>query len=194
VLTEAAIRDALVEQFALARSGDRIEVAMFYLSERRIIDALIAAASRGVVVRVLLDPNRDAFGREKNGIPNRPVAAELLTRSDGAIKLRWYRTHGEQFHSKLVALYQADRIWLTTGSANLTRRNVGDFNLEANLAVETAPDSDVALAAATWFETLWSNRAPVGIEYSTDFGTFADPSQSSYWAYRIMEASGLSSF
>lgn len=194
VLTEAAIRDALVEQFALARRGDRIEVAMFYLSERRIIDALIAAATRGVMVRVLLDPNRDAFGREKNGIPNRPVAAELLARSDGAIKLRWYRTHGEQFHSKLVALYQSDRVWLTTGSANLTRRNVGDFNLEANLAVEAAPDSDVALAAATWFETLWSNRAPVGVEYSTDFGTFADPAQSSYWAYRIMEASGLSSF
>lgn len=193
-LTEGAIRDALLEQIALARRDDRIDLAMFYLSERRIIDALVAAAARGVTIRVLLDPNRDAFGREKNGIPNRPVASELVTRSDGAIKLRWYRTHGEQFHSKLFALHQADRSWLTTGSANLTRRNVADFNLEANLAVEAPPDSDLVLAATTWFETLWSNRAPVGVEYSTDFGTFADPAQSSYWAYRIMEATGLSSF
>ncbi len=193
-LTEGAIRDALLEQIALAQRDDRIDLAMFYLSERRIIDALVAAAARGVTVRVLLDPNRDAFGREKNGIPNRPVASELVTRSDGAIKLRWYRTHGEQFHSKLFALHQADRSWLTTGSANLTRRNVADFNLEANLAVEAPPDTEIVLAATTWFETLWSNRAPVGVEYSTDFGTFADPAQSSYWAYRIMEATGLSSF
>lgn len=193
-LTEGAIRDALLEQIARAQRDDRIDLAMFYLSERRIIDALIAAAARGVTVRVLLDPNRDAFGREKNGIPNRPVASELVTRSDGAIKLRWYRTHGEQFHSKLFVLHQSDRSWLTTGSANLTRRNVSDFNLEANLAVEAAPDSDIVLAATTWFDTLWSNRAPVGVEYSADFGTFADPAQSSYWAYRIMEATGLSSF
>jgi phosphatidylserine/phosphatidylglycerophosphate/cardiolipin synthase-like enzyme len=193
-LTEGAIRDALLEQIALAQRDDRIDLAMFYLSERRIIDALVAAAARGVTIRVLLDPNRDAFGREKNGIPNRPVASELVTRSDGAIKLRWYRTHGEQFHSKLFALHQADRSWLTTGSANLTRRNVADFNLEANLAVEAPPDTEIVRAATTWFDTLWTNRAPVGVEYSTDFGTFADPAQSSYWAYRIMEATGLSSF
>ena len=193
-LTEGAIRDALLEQIALAQRDDRIDLAMFYLSERRIIDALVESAGRGVVVRVLPDPNRDAFGREKNGIPNRPVASELVSRSDGAIKLRWYRTHGEQFHSKLFALHQPDRSWLTTGSANLTRRNVADFNLEANLAIEAPPDADIVQAASVWFETLWSNRAPVGVEYSTDFGTFADPAQSSYWAYRLMEATGLSSF
>ena len=50
---------------------------MFYLSERQIVKALITAKERGVNVRVLLDPNKDAFGREKNGIPNRQVASEL---------------------------------------------------------------------------------------------------------------------
>jgi phosphatidylserine/phosphatidylglycerophosphate/cardiolipin synthase-like enzyme len=194
VLTEGAIRDALLERIAGAAPGDGIDVAMFYLSEHGIVEALIAAARRGVEVRLLLDPNKDAFGRQKGGIPNRPVAAELVSRSDGAIRVRWYRTHGEQFHTKLVMVRSGDRLWLTLGSANLTRRNLDDFNLEANLAVEAPLGAALAQQAERYFETLWNNRAPVGIEYTTDFGTFADPSQAHYWAYRILEASGLSTF
>jgi len=194
VLTEGAIRDALLERIAGAVRGDRIDVAMFYLSEHGIVEALIAAARRGVEVRLMLDPNKDAFGRQKGGIPNRPVAAELVSRSDGAIRVRWYRTHGEQFHTKLVMVRSSDRLWLTLGSANLTRRNLDDFNLEANLAVEAPLGAALAQEAERYFETLWNNRAPAGIEYTTDFGTFADPSQASYWAYRILEASGLSTF
>jgi hypothetical protein len=45
-----------------------------------------------------------------------------------------------------------------------------------------------------WFETLWSNRGPPGLEYSADFGVYSDPAQASYWRYRIMEATGLSTF
>jgi phosphatidylserine/phosphatidylglycerophosphate/cardiolipin synthase-like enzyme len=167
---------------------------MFYLSERALVEALLAAAERGVEVRLLLDPNKDAFGRQKGGIPNRPVASELVSRSDGAIRVRWYRTHGEQFHTKLVMIRGAERLWLTLGSANLTRRNVGDFNLEANLAVEAPLGASLAQDAERYFETLWNNRAPAGIEYTADFGTFADPAQASYWAYRILEASGLATF
>ncbi len=194
VLTEGAIRDALLERIAGAAGGDRIDVAMFYLAERSLVEALLAAAKRGVEVRLLLDPNKDAFGRQKGGIPNRPVASELVSRSDGAIRVRWYRTHGEQFHTKLVMIRGGERLWLTLGSANLTRRNVADFNLEANLAVEAPLGATLAQDAERYFETLWNNRAPAGIEYTADFGTFADPAQASYWAYRILEASGLSTF
>ena len=167
---------------------------MFYLSDREIIEALLAAARRGVEVRLLLDPNKDAFGHAKGGIPNRPVASELVSRSDGAIKVRWYRTHGEQFHAKLAMVRDGQRTWLTLGSANLTRRNIDDYNLEANLALETAANAAVAQQLERWFDTLWNNRAPAGIEYTADFGTFADPAQSSFWAYRLMEATGLSTF
>jgi len=45
-----------------------------------------------------------------------------------------------------------------------------------------------------YFETLWSNRALLGIEYSADFGVYADSSQSSYWLYRLMESTGLVGF
>src|SRR5690606_40232553 len=120
-------------------------MAMFYIAEREIVEALIDASRRGVTVRLILDPNKDAFGREKTGIPNRPVASELVSSSDGAIRVRWYRTHGEQFHAKMLMIYDAQRLWMTLGSANFTRRNLGDFNLEANLALETARASPLAL-------------------------------------------------
>jgi phosphatidylserine/phosphatidylglycerophosphate/cardiolipin synthase-like enzyme len=194
VLTEGAIRDALLERVGQSRAGDRIDIAMFYLSARDIVEALLAAARRGAEVRLVLDPNKDAFGRQKAGIPNRPVASELVSRSDGAIHVRWYRTHGEQFHTKLAMVRGGEQLWFTLGSANLTRRNVGDFNLEANLAVEAPPGAPLAQQLERYFETLWNNRAPAGIEYTADFGTFADPAQSHYWAYRVLEGSGLSTF
>ncbi len=194
VLTEGAILDAIVERIGSAVRGESIDIAMFYISDRKIIDALLDAAARGVNVRLILDPNKDAFGYEKNGIPNRPVASELLAASDGAIHVRWYRTHGEQFHTKLVTVYGADRVWLSLGSANLTRRNIGDYNLEANVAIETARSSPLGTQVLEYFDTLWGNRAGNGIEYTADFGVYADPTQANYWLYRIMESTGLSTF
>ena len=194
VLTEGAIREALLERIGATVRGESIDIAMFYISDRKVIDALLAAAGRGVNVRLILDPNKDAFGHEKNGIPNRPVGSELLAASDGAIHVRWYRTHGEQFHTKLVIIHGADRVWLSLGSANLTRRNLEDYNLEANVAIETARESPLGSQVLEYFDTLWGNRAGLGIEYTADFGVYADPTQGNYWLYRVMESTGLSTF
>lgn len=194
VLTEGEIGSAIVRNFSGARVGDSIDIAMFYLSERNVVDALIAAAKRGVAVRVILDPNKDAFGRTKNGIPNRSVATELAGASDGAIKVRWFRTHGEQFHSKFVSLRTQDEYWFTLGSANLTRRNLDNYNLEANVGVSVPPNSELAATINAWFEMLWTNHGPPDLEYTSEFGTYADPSQGTYWLYRFMEATGLSTF
>ena len=46
---------------------------------------------RGATLRVILDPNRDAFGREKNGIPNRQAAWDL---HEAGIPVRWCATEG----------------------------------------------------------------------------------------------------
>jgi phosphatidylserine/phosphatidylglycerophosphate/cardiolipin synthase-like enzyme len=194
VVTEGAIREAVLDQINAAGREDAIDIAMFYLSDRAIVEALLAASYRGVPVRLILDPNKDAFGHEKSGVPNRPVASELVAASDGAIRVRWYRTHGEQFHTKLVMVYGRDRLWLTLGSANLTRRNIADYNLEANVIVEVGRGSNLAAQVLQYFDTLWNNRAPLGIEYTADFGVYADPSQVRYWQYRIMEVTGLSTF
>lgn len=194
MLTESEIGAAIERNLAETRAGDSIDIAMFYLSDRSVIQALIAAAKRGVVVRVVLDPNKDAFGREKDGIPNRSVASELGAATDGAIKVRWFRTHGEQFHSKLVVIRTQEEYWFTLGSANLTRRNLQDYNLEANVAVSAPQTSEIATAVSAWFEMIWTNHGPPDLEYTADFGTYADPSQGTYWLYRLMEATGLSTF
>jgi HKD family nuclease len=194
VLTEGGIRTELLERLDTAGRGDNIDIAMFYVSDRGVIESLLAATHRGVNVRLILDPNKDAFGHAKSGIPNQPVASELVAASDGAIHVRWYRTHGEQFHTKLVMVYGPKLFWLTLGSANLTRRNLADYNLEANLAIELPRRSQMAQQTVDYFETLWSNRASLGIEYTADFGYYADPSQLHYWLYRVMEGTGVSTF
>ncbi len=194
VLTESAIRDALLERLKAARNGDEVSIGMFYLAERDTVRALVAAAARGVLIRLLLDPNKDAFGREKNGIPGRPLAAELNAASQGAIKIRWYRTKGEQFHTKVVMIRSGTRLWVMLGSANLTRRNLDDYNLEADLAADMPLDAPIAGELTRWFDTLWFNRGPRGTEYSAELGAYADTSQGSYWMYRLMEATGLSTF
>jgi HKD family nuclease len=194
VLTEGGIRAELLERLDAAVRGENIDIAMFYVSDRGVVESLLAASRRGVNVRLMLDPNKDAFGHAKSGIPNQPVASELVAASDGAIHVRWYRTHGEQFHTKLVMIYGPELFWLTVGSANLTRRNLADYNLEANLAIELPRSSRIAQQAVDYFETLWSNRASLGIEYTADFGYYADPSQLHYWLYRVMEGTGVSTF
>jgi phosphatidylserine/phosphatidylglycerophosphate/cardiolipin synthase-like enzyme len=194
VLTEGEIRAAIVRNVEGTRVGDSIDVAMFYLSEREVVRALVAAAKRGVAVRVILDPNKDAFGRTKNGIPNRSVATEFAAASDGAIKVRWFRTHGEQFHTKLIAMRTATEFWFTLGSANLTRRNLDDYNLEANIAAGVPLNSELAANINAWYESLWTNRGPPPLEYTAELGAYADPAQGTYWLYRLMEASGLSTF
>lgn len=190
VLTESAIKDAALAVIAAARGGDRIDLATFYLSQREVIAALKAAHARGVGLRVLLDPNKDAFGRNKFGIPNRPIAAELRR---AGIEVRWVHTHGEQCHVKLLIGRPANgRVSLLLGSANLTRRNIDDFNLETNVLL-TAPASSPAVAAARrHFEELWSNVP--GRTYSVDYSYYRNETHIKKWLSRFMEASGLCTF
>lgn len=189
--TEQAIRAHLLEQLARAQADDAIDIATFYLSDRKIIDALLDAARRGVRTRIILDANRDAFGIEKDGLPNRPVANELVTKSGGRIAVRWYRTHGEQFHTKIALFRRGERLIVSLGSANLTRRNLGNYNLEANIALEAPARSALATELSSYFERLWTND---GGRFTDDFSAYADTSRVRYWRYRFMEASGLSTF
>ncbi len=190
-LTEGAIADATLAAIDNTVAGDGIDVAVFYLSERRHVEALAAAASRGVEVRIVLDPNKDAFGHTKDGVPNRPVALELLRLSGERVQVRWYRTHGEQFHVKLLAVRSRDTLWLTLGSTNLTRRNIANYNLEANIAVTAPVHGALAQDVQRWFDALWHND---GGDYTASFPAYEDRSLLRYWRYRIMEATGMSTF
>ncbi len=190
VLTEADIRDAVLAALKATGPGDRVDLAMFYLSHRAIIKQLKAAQRRGAQIRALLDPNHDAFGREKNGIPNRQVAEEL---HKTGIELRWCNTQGEQCHDKLILIRTADgRAELIAGSANFTRRNLDDYNLETNARVMAPADAAVITFAAAWFERRWVNTDQRS--YSLPYDHYAEDGWIKPLLYRFMEVTGLSTF
>lgn len=190
VLTESAIRDAVLAMVDAAGEGDAVDLAMFYLSHRGIVEALLAASARGAEIRALLDPNKDAFGREKSGIPNRSVAAELV---DAGIEVRWCDTHGEQCHQKLILSRFADgSAEVIAGSANFTRRNLDDLNLETDVRLVATADSRFIGNVAEWFEGRWSE--PGDRNYSVAYPEYAAEGWLRYWRYRFMEATGLSTF
>jgi len=142
-----------------------------------------------VKVRILRDPNKDAFGREKNGIPNRQVASEL---HEAGINVRWCYTQGEQCHSKILMKRNAQQAEMILGSANFTVRNLKNYNLETNMRVVGQPQAEVFRNAQQYFEGAWSNLN--GRSMSVDYAQYAENSFFKYWLYRFMEWSGWSTF
>lgn len=197
VISESRIRDAVLAAIDGASDGDRIDMAMFYLSHRKIVLAMADAAKRGVRVRVLLDVNQDAFGREKNGVPNRPVAAEL---NAAGVEVRWCKTIGEQCHAKWLhtdvarktdaGLSRTHQFFI--GSANFTRRNLDDFNLETDVLLSLADDHPQTIEMINFFDRQWENHD--NRVYSADYEEYADESMLLRWQYRFMEASGMTTF
>ena len=192
VKTESAILDSALQMIAEAQSGSGLDLAFFYLSHREIVTALLDAHERGANVRVLLDANNEAFGHQKSGIPNRQVALEL---HKAGIPVRWCNTFGEQCHSKLLILRQLDsQAQLLLGSANFTRRNLDDLNLETDVWISVPSDSAVATKAVGFFEQQWQSGPGGDPVMSLPYEHWADDSMLRYWRYRFMEATGLSTF
>lgn len=190
VLTERAVEKALLTTINAATSGDRLDLAVFYLADRHLIKALLRAQARGVRLRVLLDPNKDAFGRTKGGVPNRPVAHELAR---AGIPVRWCNTRGEQCHAKwLLGRYADGSARMVLGSSNYTRRNLHNLNLETSVLLAGAEEEDPITDASLWFEQRWENTG--GRQYSVDYDVYADSGLAARVKYRFMEATGLSTF
>lgn len=190
LLSEGAIKVALLAIIDDARSGERLDIEVLYLSHRGVINALSRAVARGVEVRVLLDPNHHAFGISGSGIPNRQAASDLVA---AGIQLRWSDTHGEQAHSKVLLRHASERpAHLLLGSANFTRRSLNDLNFEANLEWVAASDDPIIKAAREAFERHWHNTDDE--HYSTGPETYLDLTRRRYWQYRLMEASGWCTF
>ncbi|WP_417565789.1 phospholipase D family protein [Marinobacter sp.] len=192
VLTESAILDQALDMIRAAAEGDQLDLAMFYLSHRQIVEALARASERGAQLRILLDANSEAFGLQKSGIPNRQVAMELV---QAGIPVRWCNTRGEQCHSKLLILEkQNDKIEMLLGSANFTRRNLDDLNLETDVWISVEDSSAVATKARAFFDEQWHKGPGNEPVLSLPYERWADESRLRYWRYRIMEATGLSTF
>ena len=191
ILREEQIKKRALELINRAATGDTLNMAMFYLSDRDIIYALKKASQRKALVTLVLDPNKDAFGFEKNGIPNQPVAKELIDGSDGHINIRWCDTHGEQCHAKMLLGKVGTTTFILLGSANFTRRNIGGYNLEEDAYVESLNVFPAWNDANTYFNNIASNK---NATYTTDYLTYKDDTLWKAPLYRIMERTGLSSF
>ncbi len=191
VVTEGKILETLLADVGAAGAGDRVDLAMFYLSHRQVVKALLSADRRGAQVRIILDPNKDAFGREKGGIPNRQVAWELVHRSQGRISVRWYDTHGEQFHTKLIMVTRGGSAVIMGGSANLTRRNIGDYNLEADLRFDVPASSNLGESVGSYYQRLFENE---GGGYTLPYEAYEDDGLLKRIRYRLEEFTGFCSY
>ena len=142
---------------------------------------------------MILDVNKDAFGRTKNGVPNRPVAAELEA---AGIAVKWCATKGEQCHAKMLlwtGVGDETQDGLLLGSGNYTRRNLQDFNLETNVLL-LAPAEHAAIAEARqYFINQWQDDTP-GRTYSYSYSEYADTSLRLRLEYRAREATGFGTF
>lgn len=189
-LTEKKINKELVNSFGKLANGDSLMIAAFYLSKRDVIKSILKADRNGAYVRIILDPNIHGFGFEKYGTPNQPVAHELLKKSNGNIKLRWYKTHGEQFHTKFNYIKYIDGTSkVILGNSNLTRKNLGGFNLEAELIVEANSNSPLIREIDDYYEKIWNNID--GNIYTIEYDSLKDESFWKMLNYRFKQATGI---
>lgn len=192
-LTEGKVYKYALDDIKATGQGDVIWMGMFYLADDGIIDALLAADARGAEVRLLLDPNQNAFGRDKIGIPNRPVAMELNRKSKGNVAIRWYNTGKEQYHSKLLFIAKAaGNSIVLGGSTNFTARNLDDYNLENNLWVSVPQGQPLYAEMESYFNRLWNNE---GAEYSLPLKEYqSEITWIKYLLYRMQTRLGLTTF
>lgn len=196
LITEQKIEAALMKAVTSAQPGDTIWIEVFYFSHMKLQQALLDAHQRGVAVAVILDPNKDAFGRKKNGVPNRQVAAKFQRHG---VPVRWCNTHGEQCHSKwLLKQQQNGEAELILGSANFTRRNLKGLNLETNVRVLAPQDDAIISRAVALYQHRWHNKPfdeAVGERlYTVEYEQYEDNSRLRKAMYWFMEKTGWSTF
>ena len=173
-LTEGAIHVALRDAIAAAGPGDSISVAVHAMGDRQMVASLLRAAARGAALRLLLDADSPA---------NPAVAAELIRAAGGNIDVHW---RSSEDGVRLVMIRHRNDVWLTLGSADITRRDLDDLDLEANIELHLPARAAPARAAADRFARDWAAAAA--------YAAHADESTSLYWRYRVAEATGLAMF
>jgi cardiolipin synthase A/B len=187
-VTEGKIRESLVKEINSLEQGNEIDIAMFLLTERKIITALEQASDRGVTIRLVLDPSKSLFGKDSKGVPNCAAALDLAKKEN--IEIRWFNSDRHEFHSKLVVIKKGDKIIFFIGSANLSKRNIGDYNLEADVKVELPITSNLSVKILNYFEDIFYNKNQ---NYTLHYET-CKTSWFGYVEYRLGESTGFSAF
>ncbi|MEH7357745.1 phospholipase D family protein [Priestia megaterium] len=192
LLTEGKIYKHVLSGLRHAKKGDDVWLGMFYLGDRDVIKALLKASEQGANVRLIIDPNENAFGRKKFGLPNRPVAAELVKKSKGDIKIRWYHTGIEQYHCKTLLIQNKKNATIIAGAANFTKRNLDDLNLETDIKVSGPSNEKVMTELNAYFDRLWTNK---DYTYTFPYKRYENKmTRLETLIYRIQEALSLTTY
>ena len=190
-LREGKVHLSLLGLLERARSGDNIVIAWERLGDREVVDAIIRAENRGVSLQVLLDPNEHWMGYAQNGLPNSPVAVELLGKSTGKLQVRYCAVRHEACRPNFAFGTIGDKHFLLVGSGDLTRRDLRNFNLATAILLEHDTGSFPAYKEAeAFFNKLW---VPAGEDGASGV---AGP-KNAWWhasLYRFIERTGLSVF
>ena len=108
---------------------------------------------------MILDRNKDAFGMDTNGLPNKPVAKEIMKKTKNKVQIKWYFTNGEQFHTKYMKIEKKNgTVIINGGSSNFIRKNIRGFIMDANLRIITDAEAPINLEMNDYFERLWNNE------------------------------------
>lgn len=190
LITENAIKKALLNNISRAGKNDNINIGIFYISDYGILKALAEASDRGANIKIVADPNKDAFGMKKNGRPNREALTSLKHHRPN-INIRWYNTTGEQFHTKMAFFEYKEENRVILGSANFTRRNLDGFNLETDVEIVTSKSSKLSNDITTYFKKIWNN---VGGDFTSDYHKYRKQGVFPYMIYRTQEETGLCSW
>jgi phosphatidylserine/phosphatidylglycerophosphate/cardiolipin synthase-like enzyme len=193
LLTENKIKDYLLREIRGTGRGELIMMASLYLTDRVVIRELKQTASRGVEIRIILDSSEHAFGLKKYGIPNKHSSLDLYAVPEFGrnLNIKWYKTHGEQFHAKLAAFKRKDSFVVIGGSANFTSKNLDNYNLELNLRFATNADSRLCREICAYFDRMWFNQNG---SYTLDYELLKDENRLKYILYRIQEGTGMCTY
>lgn len=191
-VTEAKIGEHLDKDIENTKAGDEILMGMYFLADRGIVDRLIKASNRGVKIRIIFDRSRDAFGMSTNGLPNKPVSKKLKKKTKNKIEIKWYFTNNEQYHTKITLIKKTDgNVIIQTGSANLIRKNIRGYIMDANFRILTNADSKLTRDIYTYFDRLWENKDGL---FTVNFDDEPTTKASTDFMYKILDATQLGSF
>ncbi|WP_315287856.1 phospholipase D family protein [Leptotrichia massiliensis] len=191
-VTEAKIGEHLDKDIDGARAGDEILMGMYFLADKGVVDRLIKAANRGVKVRIIFDRSRDAFGMSTNGLPNKPVSKKLKKKTKNKIEVKWYFTNNEQYHTKITLIKKTDgNVIIHTGSANLIKKNIRGYIMDANFRILTNKNSKLTKDIYTYFDRLWENKDGL---FTINFDDEPTTKASTDFMYKILDATQLGSF
>ncbi len=125
----------------LNKAEKSIDIEVYAFTSEEVISALENAHSRGVAVRVLLDPD----------ISTNTVAFSMLLLK--GIDVRWASRTYKSFHTKFIII---DGKLVIVGSHNLSNSAL-NYNREASVLVV---DSDIVADFAREFALDWSTSSP----------------------------------